>query len=101
LIENGATQFILYYRALRGDLGWPGNYPLLHDVHSLIKGEPFGQQVWDWAGKNMSDQSRQDLETKLADKKYQLEVRQKIWAEAGIKLEANGSFSRGAVHVAS
>jgi hypothetical protein len=58
LIENGATQFILFYRALRGDQGWPGNYPLLHDVHSLIKGEPFGQQVWDWAGKNMSEESR-------------------------------------------
>src|SRR5262249_25569389 len=33
LQENGASQFMLAYRGLKKDLGWPGNFPLLHDVY--------------------------------------------------------------------
>jgi hypothetical protein len=100
LTENGASQFMLYYRALRKDQGWPGSFPLLHDIYTLAQGEPFGQQIFDWTGRNMSEESRKDLEKKLADKKYQLEVRQKIWAEIGIKLESNGTFGRGGANAA-
>jgi hypothetical protein len=100
LIENGASQFMMWFRASQGNMGWPGNYPLLHDVHTLAKGEPFGQQIWDWACGNLSDGSRGELEKHLANKNWQLEARQKIWGEIGIKLENNGAFSRGAVHAA-
>jgi hypothetical protein len=96
MVPNGATQWMLWCRAYNGDLGWPGNYPLLLDVHALMKGEVFGQQVWDWACGAMSEESRKDLEIKLADKNWQIEARRKVWAEIGIKLESNGSFSREA-----
>jgi hypothetical protein len=43
--ENGASMFMLYYRAAKKDMGHPANYPLLHDVHTLAQSEPFGQQI--------------------------------------------------------
>ena len=98
--ENGASQFMLFYRGLNKHLGWPGCFPMLHDVYLLAQGEPFGQQIFDWTGRDMSEQSREDLQKKLANKDYQLEARKKIWAEIGIKLESNGTFSRGGTNAA-
>jgi hypothetical protein len=98
--DNGASQFMLFYRGLRKNLGGPVNYPLLIDVYTLAQGEPFGQAIFDWAGRDMNEASKDDLAKKLADKNYQLEARQKIWAEIGIKLDKNGTFSRGATHAA-
>jgi hypothetical protein len=95
MIENGASQFMLWYRARNGNLGVPSNYPLLLDVHALMKGEPFGQQIWDWA---CGPGPRDDLDKLLANKNWQIEARRKIWAEIGIRLESNGSFSREAAH---
>jgi hypothetical protein len=84
-MQNGATIYMLMYKNLCGDLGWPGNYQLLHDVRFLMLREQFGQQVWDAMCVNCSDESRQDLAKKLADLSYELEVRMKIWGEVGKK----------------
>jgi hypothetical protein len=81
VMENGASQFMLFYKAVGRDLGWPGNYPLLHDVWHLAQGEPFGQQIWDWCCQNCSDASRADLERKLGDSTYQADMRRQIWGE--------------------
>ena len=80
-MENGASQFMLFYRAVARDLGWPGNYPLLHDVYFVMQQEPFGQQIWDWCCQNCSDDSRKDLERKLGDPAYQADMRRQIWGE--------------------
>jgi hypothetical protein len=98
--ESGASAWMLIYKSQRRDMGHPGNYPLLHDVYTLARGEVFGQQIFDWCGRNMNEESRKDLEKKLADKNYQLEVRQRLWSEIGIKLEPNGSFGRSGSHAA-
>jgi hypothetical protein len=80
-MENGSSQFMLFYRAVARDLGWPGNYPLLHDVWHLAQLEPFGQQIWDFCCQNCSDASRADLERKLGDSTYQSDMRRQIWGE--------------------
>jgi hypothetical protein len=82
-MENGASIFMLMAREFYGNLGWPGNYMLFHDVHYLAMREPFGKQIWDWACTDCSDQSRKALERQLADPAYQLEDRKQIWGEIG------------------
>ena len=88
--ENGASTFMLYYRAQNKGMGHPANYPLLHDVYAIAKQEPFGQQIFVWCGRDLSETMRQALEEHLADPNWQLETRQKIWAEIGIAIGANG-----------
>jgi hypothetical protein len=83
--RNGASAFMLLYRGLCGDLGHPANYPLFHDVHHLAMQEPFGKQIWDWAAADLNEPMRESLNEKLADPKYQLETRLKIWSEIGKK----------------
>lgn len=80
-MENGASQFMLFYKAIGGDMGHPGNYPLLHDVYHLAQREPFGQQIFDWCGASLNEPGRKALQDRLADPSYQLEARQKIWGE--------------------
>jgi hypothetical protein len=82
-MQNGASIYMLMYKNLAGNLGWPGNYQLLHDVHFLMQREPFGRQIWDHMCVDCSDQSRQSLAKDLADPSYQLETRLKIWSEVG------------------
>jgi hypothetical protein len=84
-MRNGASIYMLMYKNLAGNLGWPGNYQLLHDVHFLMQREPFGRQIWDHMCVDCSDQSRQSLAKDLADPSYQLETRLKIWSEVGKK----------------
>jgi hypothetical protein len=80
-MQNGASQFMLFYKGMGHDLGWPGNYPLLHDVYHLAQKEPFGQQIWDFCCQNCSEASRADLEKKLGDPTYQSDMRRQIWGE--------------------
>jgi hypothetical protein len=84
--ENGASQFMLYYRALKKDMGHPANYPLLADVYSLAQHEPFGQQIFDWCGRDLSLVMRECLTERLADPNHQKEARIKIWKEIGIDI---------------
>jgi hypothetical protein len=86
--ENGASQFMLYYRAARKDVGHPANYPLLRDIYDIAQLEPFGQQIFDWCGRNLSDVMRQALTDRLADPNYQKETRIKIWKEIGVDITA-------------
>jgi hypothetical protein len=96
VIENGASQFMLYFRAARKSMGHPSNYPLLHDVHSLAQKEPFGIQIWDYCCGDLSSVIRDDLYKKISDTDYQLKARQKIWAEIGVRLDDSGKFKIGA-----
>jgi hypothetical protein len=84
--ENGASTFMLYYRAMRKDMGHPANYPLLIDVYTLAQNEPFGQQIFDYCGADLSDVMRKLLADRLADPNYQKETRKKIWAEIGVDI---------------
>jgi hypothetical protein len=84
--ENGASTFMLFYRAMKKDLGHPANYPLLRDVFDLAQHEPFGQQIFDWCGKDLSETMRQLLNDRLADPDYQKETRIKIWKEIGVDI---------------
>ena len=93
LIENGASQFMLYYRAKMKALGHPANYPLLHDVHSLAQKEPFGMQIWEWCAGDLSETMRDHLYGAISNLSWQLEARQKIWAEIGVRLDDRGQFS--------
>jgi hypothetical protein len=90
LLSMGASSFMLGYRHMKGALGHPGNFPLLLDVRNMALGEPHGPQVWEWACQGLSVDMKNDLDIKLASKDYQLAARQKIWAERGIKIGANG-----------
>jgi hypothetical protein len=87
--ENGASQFMLYYRSARKDLGHPANFPLLRDVYDVALLEPFGQQIFDWCGRDLSDDMRQLLKDRLADLNYQKETRIKIWKEIGVDMSAS------------
>ena len=84
--ERGASQFLLYYRALKKDLGHPRNLPLLRDVYDIAQLEPFGQQIFDWCGRDLSDDMRKLLADRLADLNYQKETRIKIWKEIGVDI---------------
>jgi hypothetical protein len=85
-LENGASAFMLFYRAHRKDLGVPPNYPLLIDVYSLAQREPFGQQIFDWCGRDLSDVMRQRLQERLADPDWQKDARKQIWKEIGVDI---------------
>jgi hypothetical protein len=93
LIENGASQFMLYYRAKMKALGHPANYPLLHDVHALASKEPFGMQIWEYCNGDLSEVMRDHLYKQISNPNWQLEARQKIWAEIGVRLDDRGQFS--------
>jgi hypothetical protein len=95
-VENGASQFMLYYHGARKDLGHPANYPMLHDVHSLAQTEEFGKAIWDWAIRDLSEVMKANLYGKLADPTYQIEARKKLWAEIGVRLDDSGKFKTGA-----
>jgi hypothetical protein len=84
--DQGASAFMLHYRALRNDMGHPANYPLLRDVYDIAQTEQFGQQIFDWCGKDLSDVMRQLLNDRLADLDYQKETRIKIWKEIGVDI---------------
>jgi hypothetical protein len=86
-VENGASQWMLYWKGARKTLGHPANYPMLHDVHSLAQREPFGIQIWEYCIGDLSQVMRDELYDKISDPTYQLEVRKKIWAEIGVKIE--------------
>jgi hypothetical protein len=77
---------MLWYRAAKKDLGHPANYPLLHDVYSLAQHEPFGQQIFDWCGRDLSDVMRQCLQERLADPTHQKDARKQIWSEIGVDI---------------
>jgi hypothetical protein len=96
LLENGASQFMLWYRAYQKTLGHPANYPLLHDVHSVAQNEPFGKSIWDWCIADLSEAMRDHLYDKLSDPNYQLEARQRLWGEIGIQLDDRGQFKKAA-----
>ncbi len=81
LMPNGASQFMLFFKATAGDFGHPANYPLLHDVYHLMQREPFGQQIWDYCGASLSDEMRKCLQGRLDDPSYQLDARKRIWSE--------------------
>jgi hypothetical protein len=93
----GASVWMLLFKGGAGDMGHPANYPLLHDVHFLMQNEPFGPTIWDWCASGLSDDMREHLEKKLADKSYQLETRKKIWAEKN--MEPPGLTNGELVHV--
>jgi hypothetical protein len=82
-MQNGASAFMLLYRAAMGSLGHPGNYPLLHDVHHVAMQEVFGPAIWDWCCQNLNVPSRAALDKQLADTGYQLAARKQIWSEVG------------------
>jgi hypothetical protein len=84
-MKGGASIYMLMVKGLNGDLGWPGNYNLLHDVHHLAMQEPFGKQIWEWASAGCSDDSRKELERRLSDLSYQSEARVQLWGEVGKK----------------
>jgi hypothetical protein len=84
--SQGASAFMLIYKAAQKDMGHPGNYPLLHDVHSISKNEVFGPQIWAWASQNLSPEMRQLLDERLSDRKWQLETRKQIWDEIGVDI---------------
>jgi hypothetical protein len=97
---QGATQFVLFYRAMKGPMGHPANYPLLLDVQQVIQGEQFGKAVWDWVVADMSEAVRDLLYERLSNPDHQLEMRKKVWAEVGVKLSDRGQFGMGAVSAA-
>jgi hypothetical protein len=95
-LENGASQFMLFYRAAKKDLGHAGNFPLLHDVHSLAQNKPFGIQIWNWCNSNLSEEMKNHLYGLLSNPDWQLEARQKIWGEIGVRLDDRGHFAANA-----
>ena len=86
LQPNGASIFMLHYKAAQKGMGHPANYPLLADVHNLSKNEVFGPQIWAWASQNLSSEMRRLLDERLSDPKWQLETRTKIWGEIGVDI---------------
>jgi hypothetical protein len=85
-LENGASMFLFYFRGLKKDLGHPGNLPLLRDVYDIAQLEPFGKQIWDWCGRDLSGVMRKALDDALADPNHQKEARIQIWSEIGVDI---------------
>jgi hypothetical protein len=83
--NNGAVAYVL----MRGIY----NSHLLHDTHALMMQQRFGPELWEACRGQLSDSAREDLDRRLGDKKYQLEVRRRVWAEVGIRLDDNGQFN--------
>ena len=89
--DNGAVAYVLMFidRDLMGNIA---NLNLLHDTHALMMHQRFGPELWHVCCNRLNDSARKDLDRKLADKKYQLEVRKKVWAEIGVVLDDRGLF---------
>jgi hypothetical protein len=90
--SNGATAYVLMHLdgALMGNIA---NLNLLHDTHALLMQQRFGPELWEICRNRLNDNLRELLDKRLADKKWQLEARKKVWAEIGIRLDDNGKFN--------
>jgi hypothetical protein len=82
--DNGAVAYALMFGI--------ANLNLLHDTYDLMMRQQFGPELWQLYRNRLNDSAREDLDKKLANKKYQLEVRQKVWAEIGVVLDDRGLF---------
>jgi hypothetical protein len=91
LQSNGATAYILMHidNQLMGNIG---NCHLLHDTYAMLMQQPFGPELWERCRARLNDTGRADLDAKLANKDWQREVRQKIWAEVSVTPDGNGGL---------
>jgi hypothetical protein len=63
-----------------------GNLRLLHDTYNMVMKQQFGPEVWAADYNSLTDDARKDLDSNLANPKWQLEARKTIWAEIGVDI---------------
>ena len=78
LQPNGAAAYVLIHGI--------ANCHLLHDTHSLLMQQEFGPEIWSRLYAKLNDDWRADLDKRLADPNWQLDVRKKIWSEIDIDI---------------
>jgi hypothetical protein len=110
LLPNGAVAYLLMHldrpilaKGQKGSGGLQGNVAnlcLLHDTYALLHQQRFGPELWQLCVDRLSEAAKADLDRKLADRGYQLEVRKKVWAEVGVQLDDRGQFTWEAAYVA-